>query len=133
MCDFQRMQRPDRIRRTAPPRNLLSGLLVLLLMLVWQAAPGLRQMRPGAGADRAVTTRLALPAETLKSLQIAAAVKSGEDRLTGEPPVFGLPPLVALCAAPEKAASCRRLAPQSADLRPRSTRPEARAPPPVPA
>lgn len=129
MCDFQGMQRPDHARRTAPPRNLLSGMLVLLLMLVWQAAPGLRQMRPGAGADRAVTTRLALPAETLKSLQIAAAVKSGEDRVTGEPPVFGLPPVAGLCAAPWTAAACRALLPQSADLPPRSSRPEARAPP----
>lgn len=70
--------------RLRPGRNLFSGLLVLMLMLVWQALPGLRPLR-GPAPQGAAAVRLLLP-DAIKPLQQAVFAKAADDRIGGEPP-----------------------------------------------
>lgn len=74
-------------------RTFLSGLLVLLLMLVWQAAPGLRQSRLSGLTERGVSVRLLPPTDSLKPLQVWLSSKVADDRSSAEPPLIGLSPL----------------------------------------
>ena len=78
-------------QRTAGPRTILSGLLVLILMLVWQISPGLRPTRAGNGAERLTSVlRIALPPEAVKSVQIGPAQRSSDDASGASPVLIAL-------------------------------------------
>lgn len=127
------MTRLTTLLRTASPRTILSGLLVLMLMLVWQFSPGLRPSRtaagPAGGAERVTTVlRTALPPEAVKSHQIAPAARSGDDGLPGDLPFAALLPQIIAGGALRP---LRIGAPAERSHGPgeRSLRPAARAPP----
>ncbi|MFC0280889.1 hypothetical protein ACFOHK_11890 [Falsigemmobacter intermedius] len=123
------MTRPTPLLWTASARTVLSGLLVLLLMLVWQFSPGLRLSRSAGGAERVTAVlRTALPPEAVKFHQIAPAARTGDDGASGDLPFAALlphpqaracdlPGLIRAPAGPQPCASDRML------------RPGARAPP----
>ncbi|RRH73446.1 hypothetical protein [Falsigemmobacter faecalis] len=123
------MTRPTPLLRTASPRTVLSGLLVLLLMLVWQFGPGLRLSRTAGGAERVTTVlRTALPPEAVKSHQIAPAARSGDDGLPEDLPFAGLLPPSSR-GADHRPLTIRAAAEAEARPASRPLRPAVRAPP----